>query len=292
MASPADGSQSLSSDETPDNFCDPCKFRGIQTQCCHYCRSCAEYLCIGCKECHESFKATRNHTIVSSTDVAPDGHNTSQFKVYCACDQSLEVAIYCESHNEVACITCKSVKHRKCTVNKLQEKGLNYKVSTIQSTIQSVHSLEDKIKQFQQDRDADVQRIEAMIEKSREKTKSLRKDFDIFFDKLENNMLSEIEEKAKTMRFDAEQHIPTCTNTLKLLNDDLKMLDVASKSSNTVMAYAADVKISKRLTELQSMLKDFQDEAKPPRVLEFEENQKLMDLKEEVKTLGSLRVKE
>ena len=292
MAS-VDGSRSLhiTSDEATDNLCDPCRFGGIENNGSHYCKTCREYLCRNCKESHGRFKATRNHTIVSSTDVVSDGQNASQFKVLCACDQSLEVVIYCESHKEVACMTCKSIKHRKCNVTKLREKGSTYKISDIQTIIQNVHSLEEKIKQFQQDRDSDTERIEFMIETSREKIKILRKDFDKFMDTLENDMLAELKEKATKMRFDVEQHIPTCSNTLKSLDDDLKMLDDASKCSNTEMMFAADVKVSKRLTELRSMMKDFQDEIKPQR-LEFEGNHKLLDVKQEVKALGTLRVSE
>ena len=292
MAS-VDGSRSLhiTSDEAPDNLCDPCKFGGIQNIGSHYCKTCREYLCRNCKESHQRFKVSRNHTIVSSTDVASDGQNTSTFKVFCACDQSSEVVIYCESHREVVCMTCKSVKHRKCNVSKLREKGATYKVSDIQNLIKNIHSLEDEIKEFRQDRDADVERIESVIETSQEKIKSFRKDFDKFFDTLEHDMLSELKEKATAMRYDAEQHIPTCTDTIKSLDGDLKMLDDASKSSNAEMMFAADVKISKRLSELQSMLKDFQDEVKSP-LLEFEGNQKLLNLRREVNALGILRVNE
>ena len=292
MAS-VDGSRSLhiTSDEATDNLCDPCKFGGIHNNGSHYCKTCREYLCKTCKESHQRFKVSRNHTIVSGTEAASDGQNASTFKVYCSCDQSCEVAIYCESHDEVVCMTCKSVKHRKCNVITLREKGSTYKISDIQTIIQNVHSLEEKIKQFQQDRGSDTERIESMIETSREKIKSLRKDFDIFIDTLENDMLSELKEKATKMRFDVEQYIPTCTNTLKSLDDDLKMLDDASKCSNTEMMFAADVKVSKRLTELRAMMKDFQDEVKPQR-LEFEGNQKLLDVKQEVKALGTLRASE
>ena len=292
MAS-VDGSRSLhiTSDEAPDNLCDPCRFGGIQTNGSHYCKTCREHLCRNCKESHKRFKVSRNHTIVSSKDVVPDGQNTSTFKVYCACDQSLEVAIYCESHDEAVCMTCKSVKHRKCNVIKLREKGSTYKISDIQTIIQNVHSLEEKIKQFQQDRDSDTERIESMIETSREKIKSLRKDFDKFMDKLESNMLTGLEEKTKEMHQAAKQYIPACTDTLNLLAGDSKMLDDASKCSYTEMMFAADVKISKRLTELQSMMKDFRDEVKPQH-LEFEGNQKLLDVKQEVKALGTLRVSE
>ena len=288
-----DGSRSLhiTSDQAPDNLCDPCRFGGIENNGSHYCKTCREYLCMNCKESHKRFKVSRNHTIVSSTDVAPDGQNASTFEVYCACDQSCEVAIYCESHDEVVCMTCRSVKHRKCNVITLREKGSTYKISDIQTIIQNVHSLEEEIKQFQQDRDSDTERIESMIETSREKIKCLRKDFDVFMDTLENDMLSELKVKATKMRFDVEQHIPTCTNTLKSLDDDIKMLDDASKCSNTEMMFAADVKISKRLTELRAMMKDFQDEVKPQR-LEFEGNQTLLNLRHEVKALGTLRVSE
>ena len=292
MAS-VDGSRSLhiTSDEAPDNLCDPCKFGGTQTNGSHYCKTCREYLCKSCKESHQRFKVSRNHTIVSSTEAASDGQNAPTFKVLCACDQSLEVVIYCERHDEVVCMTCKSVKHRKCNVTKLREKGSTYKISDIQTIIQNVHCLEEKIKQFQQDRYSDTERIESMIETSREKIKSLRKDFDKFMDTLESNMLTELEEKAKEMRQAAKQYIPACTDTLNVLAGDSKMLDDASKCSNTEMMFAVDVKISKRLSELRSMMKDFQDEVKPQR-LEFEGNQKLLDVKQEVKALGTLRVSE
>ena len=143
-----DGSRSLhiTSDEAPDYLCDPCKFGGIQTNGNHYCQTCAENLCRSCKESHQRFKATRNHKIVSSTGGAPDGQNTSLFKVFCGCDQSSEVEVYCENHNEVVCMTCKSVKHRKCNIAQLREKSSTYNVSQLQHLVQNVHSLEDESK--------------------------------------------------------------------------------------------------------------------------------------------------
>ena len=53
-------------------------------------------------------------------------------------------------------------------------------------------------------------------------------------------------------------------------------MDDASKCLHAEMMFAADVKISKRLTEFWSMIKDFQEEAKP-QGLTFEGNQKLLD---------------
>ena len=292
MAS-VDGSKSLfmTSEEAIDNPCDPCKFGGTEINGTHYCNTCAEYLCRNCKESHQRFKATRNHKIVSSKDASGQGQNASQFKVFCSCDNALEVTSYCEIHNEVACMTCKSLKHRKCYVTTLKDKSATYKISNIQNLIQNTQTLEDEIQQFLQDRDADVERIESMIETTREKIESFRREFETFVDRLENNTLSLLKELAKSMRHDAEQHIPTCTTTLKSLGDDLMMLDDASKCSNTEMMFAVDVKVSKRLSELQSMLNDFQDEVKTT-VLEFEENQKLLDVKQNATSLGTLRVSE
>ena len=290
MAS-VDGSKSLfmTSDEAIDNPCDPCKFGGTEINGTHYCNTCAEYLCRSCKESHQRFKATRNHKIVSSKDASGHGQNASQFKVICKCENALEVTSYCETHYEVACTTCKSLKHRKCNVTTLKDKSATYKISNIQNLIQNTQTLEDEIKQFLQDRDADVERIESMIETTREKIESFRREFETFFDRLEKNTLSELKNLEKSMRHDVEQHIPTCTTTLKSLGDDLKMLDDASKCSNTEMMFAADVKVSKRLSELQSMMKDFQDEVKTP-FLDFEENKKLLDVKQHVTSLGTLRV--
>ena len=290
MAS-VDGSKSLfmTSDEALDNPCDPCKFGGTEINGTHYCNTSAKYLCRSCKESHQRFKATRNHKIVASKDASGHGQNASQFKVFCTCDNALEVTSYCESHNEVACTTCKSVKHRKCNITTLKEKGATYKISQIQKLIMNTQILEEETKQFLKDRDADVERIESMIETTREKIESFRREFETFFDLLENNTLSELRELAKSMRHDAEQHIPTCTTTLKSLGDDLKMLDDALKCSNTEMMFAVDVKVSKRLSELQSMMKDFQNEIKAPS-LEFEENRNLLDVKQNLTTLGTLRV--
>ena len=290
MAS-VDGSKSLfmTSDEAIDNPCDPCKFGGTEINGTHYCNTCAEFLCRSCKESHQRFKATRNHQIVASKDVSGHGQNASQFKVFCTCDNTLEVTSYCETHNEVACTTCKSVKHRKCNVTTLKDKSATYKISNIQNLIQDTQTLKDEIQQFLQDRNADVERIESMIETTQEKIESFRREFETFFDRLKKNTLSELKELAKSMRHDAGQHIPSCTTTLKSLGDDLKMLDDASKCSNTEMMFAVDFKVSKRLTELQSMMKDFQDEVKTP-FLVFEENKKLFDVKQNVTSLGTLRV--
>ena len=114
MAS-VDGSKSalVTSDEI--HCCGSCSNRGSDKEAKSYCNECQEYLCNPCAESHKGLKLTRSHQLLPVTDVSRPISQDSFVSclVLCDCSQNIGVSVYCEDHNDVICLSCQTVKHRK-----------------------------------------------------------------------------------------------------------------------------------------------------------------------------------
>ena len=90
MAS-VDGSRSYlaSSDEAIQNACGPCKDDGETKEAKYLCEFCKIYLCFDCRKDHKTFKATKNHTVVSAhlTQCTGSTATKSIFTILCNCNQ-------------------------------------------------------------------------------------------------------------------------------------------------------------------------------------------------------------
>ena len=109
------------SEEGYDYECDPCKVDEATKEAKHFCPLCQEYLCETCHAHHRRSKATRSHKILSVEDVVQK--NPGPVRVMgpqntCGCGQNI-ADFYCEAHEEVFCLTCKTVQHRSCNVEDL-----------------------------------------------------------------------------------------------------------------------------------------------------------------------------
>ena len=97
MAS-VDGSGSFvaSSDEILQHACEPCKDDGETKEATYLCEFCKIYLCFDCRNDHKTFKATKNHSIVSAHLAQVTGSTATKvtFAILCGCDKKQAVEIY------------------------------------------------------------------------------------------------------------------------------------------------------------------------------------------------------
>lgn len=292
--SSVDGARSLNvaSDEIFENACGPCKYDGVNKEGTKYCNDCEDFLCQTCTDSHKRFKTTRNHTILSVKDASKSmiKSQAESCIVMCSCDQNLETTIYCEDHDEVICQTCKAVKHRRCNTCSLTEKSASYDIKKLHSVIEKTNTLQAKIQNFQADRNSDIQTLDRLTEDCKQQIKSCRDEFNSFFNTLEENMLSGLETCASEQRQVIQRLMSTCLTTNQLLASDSKLLKAANTSGKKDKMFASDVRISSRLRECHTVLQDLHEEAEPP-ILEFKENNKLMEMRKEIKELGTVNGK-
>ena len=290
MAS-VDGSRSLqgASDEVHTNICGPCKNADIDRGANHYCQDCPEYLCDHCKDHHRKLRLTKNHRIVSGSQVPAVSsiRGRPSIVVYCSCNRKQEVQYFCEDHKDTVCDLCKSSKHYKCKVSGIQDKSSAYSQTKISSVMSELNKIQDEYAKLKQARDDDIKSSERSTESCRNEIATFRKEINTFLDDLEKNMLKQLASYKKDKQSRISQQSSTLTATLKMLESDYKLLHDAKNEGRKATMFAADVQVSKGLQEYSDRLSDIRNDAINTGV-KFEKNAKLARLQIEIDSLGSL----
>ena len=290
MAS-VDGSKSIqaASDELFDHVCGPCQIGGNDKEAKKYCSDCSEYLCDPCVSYHRTLALTKNHKIVPANSESFDTGRC--LTVYCGCNKNQEVEFYCEDHADVICRRCQSIKHHKCKTSTIHQKSSGYTSTKLESILSKMRSLKDKYDQLKQECSGDKKELKELKEVCKKEIRAFRKELDDFLDKLEQNMLAELDQFETKESHRVDQQITTLSMALQMLNADDQLLNDARKDARKQVMFAAEVQTSKGLQECQSRLVDLEKEI-VKLSLSFERNTKLDDLKRDINTLGSLKMLE
>lgn len=291
MAFVGDGSKSMQGahDEIVDYMCGPCKARGNFNEARKYCCDCPEYLCDACSNYHQALAITKNHTIVS-TDVVSGGLNR-QLTIYCECNKKNEVEVYCENHTDAICGQCQSFKHHRCKTSPIQERSSEYTSTKLDAILSKTKSLKEKYDQLKQKCFQDEKKLKLSKENCKKEIHAFRKELDKFLDKLEQEMLAELDQvTAKTLQH-IDQQISTLSTALQILDADHNLLKAAKNDARIHVMFAADAQISKRFHECESRLLELEKEA-VKLSMAFEKDKKLDDLLCDTNCFGSLNFSE
>ena len=274
MSSVAD-SRSLQrgSEETFEHVCDTCNYRGIQKETTTYCNICEETFCQTCADGHKGQKISRNHEIVSISQLPRQAviKQRPSCRILCECSQNSEVVIYCQT---VICLACSVMKHRLCQTVSVAEKGDSYPKANFAVVAQRAKKLNNETHQLLNERKSDLRSYTTLKEKAKREIQNFRKKINRQIDLMEQTTLKELENRESKTQQDVDRHASSCKTTEQLLRTDLKLLSDIKNNPVKANMFAADVKISKRLTEYEYLLRDIRREAKSPS-LTFKRDEKL-----------------
>ena len=247
MAS-VDGSPSvaITSDQTFQNICDPCKYTDVHKEAPHYCNDCQEYLCKTCADSHKGLKLLRNHTLIPVSDSSqqPVQSPVVSNPVIFDCDQNVAVTDFCETHNEVICYSCKTVKHRKCNTCSIRSRSVSEE--TLKSIIEKADKQNGKIEASIKTRNKDLDNLSVMKGGCVDDIDSFAEQLKQFVETLRLESLKDLNDCETEQRLEIEQQVASLTITQQLLAKDKRVLQLALKSGDESTMFAADIKISKR----------------------------------------------
>ena len=285
-----DGSRSLEMgcDVFYDHECGPCSVGGTRKEAKHYCTECQDYLCDACKGYHGKLAVLRNHNIVSGSKIPASASTNPGLGIACGCKRNHPIEFYCEIHKDVVCSPCKSFHHQKCKISNIKQKSSGYKSSTLDSVLSKIQSLKNKYDRLRQEYSGNDKEVKRLKEACKKEIKAFRKELDTCLDKLEKNMLIELDrwEIAESRRIDED--ISDLTTALKVVESDCKLLEDAKRDGRKDMMFTADVLVSKVIQGYESKLGELEKCVEKPS-LAFERNKTLDNLITEVKSLGFLR---
>ena len=278
------------SDEIYDIVCGPCKTDNVNKEAKHYCEQCQEHLCDSCQDTHRKLKATKNHNILSGRHMPTSSDVTQRpaCSVSCSCSQNQEVAVYCEDHDDVICDSCATVKHRRCKTFSVQDKSRSYPTKKLDSIIDKTKTLRMKIEQLQQERDKNRTNIKRMKDTCRKEITTFRKELNDFLDHLERDIIQDIEKHEKKRKQLIDDQIKSLTTTLKMIELDSKLLEMAKYDNKAETMFSSDIKISKNLSAYETVLEDLQNNFERSD-LYFQRNSKLVEMQQTIDNLGSIK---
>ena len=290
MAS-VDESKSLqkSSDESSEFECGPCSYDGEKKDAIVYCLECEDYLCSSCKSTHRKLPVTRNHKVVSGSDMprkssSNTGRRSQNSFVKCSCNGK-DVTIYCEEHNEVICVDCQRLKHRTCQTMSIDAACKQVKLPSTEISLKTVQGLKEKVEKLKADRNSDNEKLEIQSSECRRKIKEFSQNLKQQIEKIEKATLNEVADYDTEQRQKIEQHIDTCSTAVTKLNLDSQLLN-STPSTESNLLFIHNLQLTKTIKHVENALKDMESEAIKPNI-DFKSDTTI--IRADVKSLGTVK---
>ena len=278
-----------SSDEVLQHTCGPCKDDGETKEAKYLCEFCNIYLCFDCRNDHKTFKATKNHSIVSTHKSRWAGSTATKgtFAILCGCDQKRAVEVYCEKHAEVICPTCEAIKHRNCITCPIADKVTKEEKKQLKQLMDKAKSLKAGIEILKEDEEANRKKLDGKKEECKKEITAFRREINNTLDKMERDILVTLDKKSNQQLQAIEKKLATLTASLQALDSDLTIGDNANKTNRDQTMFSANVKLSKSIYDYDELVEEIRNSMLPPK-LEFQQNTILIDMLKKEEGLGNI----
>ena len=272
------------SDEVLQHTCGPCKDDGETKEAKYRCEFCKINLCFDCRNDHKTFKATKNHSVVSTQGT---GSTSAQrtFAILCTCDQKRAVEVYCEKHAEVICPICETIKHSTCKTCPITDKITKDTKKKLKEAVDKAKRLKASMESCKQDGEATCKILDGNTEQCRNEVTAFRREINKILDNLEKEILENLDTSANQQRQAIEKRIAALTASLHDLIIDLDITDTANKTNRDEIMFSANVKLSKKVLEYEQMILDIRNGMQQSK-LEFRKNTTLIDMLKNKECLG------
>ncbi|XP_052106460.1 uncharacterized protein LOC127738990 isoform X1 [Mytilus californianus] len=183
------------------NVCTLCYDDGTSTEAVTWCTECEVFLCTDCEKHHKRSRTSKEHKTISSTEY----HKLPQFMldISSQCkDHKKKFELYCSFHACPCCVTCITDKHQKCQ----EMKPLSDIIKQVKSSA-FVQLLEKDLKNVKENFEEIIKCLNSRIEisnshkqKAAEEIRSMRKSIDDYLNKIEKDILDDLESKQSNIK--------------------------------------------------------------------------------------------
>ncbi|XP_053387255.1 transcription intermediary factor 1-alpha-like [Mercenaria mercenaria] len=174
-------------------LCENCQFEKVTTKANGICRDCEEYMCDTCFRHHLKGKRNRNHELIDMNDPDIAARHISEEVEKCKHHNNEAIKFYCRKHEIIGCGDCFALEHRGCTPEYIKDISKN-----VQETVDFVN-LKRKIELLERQNKATYETVrnnrkdcKEMQEEVLIKIRKFRTDINIYLDKAEADIISEM----------------------------------------------------------------------------------------------------
>ncbi|XP_052097518.1 uncharacterized protein LOC127732530 isoform X3 [Mytilus californianus] len=183
------------------HFCTICLDDGISNRAVTWCTECEVLFCEDCKKPHSKSRLSNNHKTISSEDYHELPKFMKEISSQCR-DHKKKFELYCSFHACPCCVQCITDVHQKCQ----DLKPLSDILKQVKSSA-SVQLFEKDLKVVMENLDAAIKYMKTRIStistqktKAVEEIKYLRKSINDYLNKLEQDILNDLESKHSKLK--------------------------------------------------------------------------------------------
>ncbi|XP_053389245.1 E3 ubiquitin-protein ligase TRIM33-like [Mercenaria mercenaria] len=270
-------------------FCEPCEVENTKTQANGSCRECKEYMCTTCFRHHLKGKMCRNHVLLPIGKLSSMSLDSSKETVEkCEKHDNEPIKFYCRKHDIVGCGDCIVLGHATCKPEYIKDLAKTFKNGDeFKNLVKKLDMLEvyrtenaGTIKKNKDD-------IKLMNEKALKEIRQFRSDINIYLDKAEANILSQVKQIAAEnteMQRKLEQDVKGLTSELEEVKQKLN-----TQLHHGHVLFINAIKCKSKLGDIEKMNAKIKQEHSVKR-FEFIRDENIAGILEAAHQLGKLKI--
>ncbi|XP_052106465.1 uncharacterized protein LOC127738990 isoform X5 [Mytilus californianus] len=210
------------------DVCNLCYDDGTSTEAVTWCTECEVFLCTDCEKHHKKLKTSKDHKTISTKDFNKLPKFMQEISSHCK-DHKKKFEIYCSFHACPCCVICITDKHQKCQ----EMKPLSDILKQVKSSA-SVQLFKKDLKDVMENFEEIIKYLNSRMktsniqkQKASEQIRSMRKSIDDFLNKLEQEILDDLESKQSQLKSKMNtllQQLKTQANQISQLQSEFSQM--------------------------------------------------------------------
>ncbi|KAK3593023.1 hypothetical protein CHS0354_005387 [Potamilus streckersoni] len=267
-------------------YCHPCLTERKELPSVAYCKTCAEYLCRDCYNCHTKFRATKDHTITKESMHESHILEISLDMYLCSVHQE-QHAYFCSDHTEFCCSKCAIQHHRKCdNLSSVEDLTKDFKdgqnagqaVENLEALNKMFHNLTENRKNHLDSIDQQKTDIQSAINQWTSSLKDL-------IEKLDEVSFVELEQICKQEMVETSEQITECKSAIAAIETSQRMLLLSEKSEDETKFMITYNKVSAQFLKFLQKYDALENKSKEM-IIAYQHDKILTNVIEKLNSLG------
>ena len=233
-------------------LCSPCETShrpAIQ-----YCLDCDELLCEVCTDCHKKFKSTKDHNLVRCEERDDyEGARLLSKSLLCPRHSDKFIEVRCAEHNDLCCITCATIIHRKCnTIEEVKNLGGGLKSEKETKIIQKrITATKDCIEEILERNNNVYQALETSADAVPETLQDIQNSLAKLYEAIQKHIMEKVKGGREDVRGITDARQEVWGSRLKDTNDLAKMFDTVLNIGSESQVFIAVETIKSKLEQIK-----------------------------------------
>ncbi|XP_076099803.1 uncharacterized protein LOC143069184 [Mytilus galloprovincialis] len=240
-------------------LCTICNDDGISNSAVTWCTECEVLFCGDCEKPHSKSHLSKNHKTMSADDYQKLPTFMQEISSQCQ-DHKKKFELYCSCHACPCCVQCVTDKHKMCQ----EMKPLSDILQQVKSSA-SVQLFETDLKDVKENIDTAIKYLQTRITttntqntKAIEKIRYMRKSIDDYLNKLEQDLLNDLECKHLKLTFNMATLVQQMEQRASQINQMQIQFSETTQSTSELQRFIALREIEKITSQTTKYIEDLE----------------------------------